>query len=60
MKIPSISIVTTCKWRLHHLRETLHSMLAQDFAGDWEVKEASLLCDSVSSWSTHPVPLLRD
>lgn len=37
MSLPSVSIITTCKGRLHHLRETLPSMLAQDYAGDWEI-----------------------
>lgn len=33
----SVSIITSCKGRLHHLRETLPSMLAQDYAGEWEI-----------------------
>ena len=51
MTLPSVSIITTCKGRLHHLRETIHSMLAQDYAGEWEIVVVDYDCpDGTFAW----------
>lgn len=34
---PLVSVITTCKGRLHHLRRTLPSMLSQSFCGGCEI-----------------------
>ena len=51
MPLPFVSIIPTCKGRLHHLRETLPSMLAQDYAGDWEIVVVDYDCpDGTFEW----------
>lgn len=48
---PSISIITTCKGRLHHLREALPTWLAQDCTGRIEVIVVDYGCpDGTAEW----------
>lgn len=37
MEWPSVSLITYCKGRLHHLQRSLPYLLDQDYAGEWEV-----------------------
>lgn len=50
-EIPFVSIITTCKGRLEHLRQTLPKMLAQQYSSRFEVIVVDYDCpDETYRW----------
>ena len=51
MPLPSVSIITTCKGRLDHLKQSLPTWLVQNYAGAWEIVVVDYDCpDGTAEW----------